>query len=99
MKWRASLVATNWAVARARHVAQHRHALPEAVVAVARAEHHLGAGLVQLGPEQELSGHAAAKAAALAADRPAAQHRGEGGDVGLRVAAADAEGVQLEDLA
>src|SRR5262249_33725701 len=60
---------------------------------------HFGAGLVQLGPEYEAARLPAAEAPALAADRPAGDHFGEGDDVLLRIAATDAEGVQLENLA
>ena len=54
---------------------------------------------MQLRSEPELSGHPALDTAAVPADRPAGDDLGERGDVGLRVAAADAERVQLEDLA
>ena len=101
MKWRASLVAMRCAVegwrARSRSTAT---PCPKPAVGIARAEHHLRARLVQLGAEHELPGLRRRRSARRRPpiDQPV-MHLGEGGDVGLRVAAADPERVQLEDLA
>ncbi len=79
---------------------QHRDALPVAGIRVAPVENDLGARLVLLGTEHEFARLAAGETSALgAADRPAGDHLGEGGDVLLGVAAAHPEGVQLENLA
>ena len=80
--------------------------LLHAVVGVALAQQALRARLVEHLAEEEFAGLAAVEAEAreapalvLAADRPAGDGLGEGGDVGLRVSAVDAERVQLEDFA
>ena len=80
----------------AREIGQHRAALIDAAIGIALAEHDLIARLVQAFVEDEF-------AAVLRIVRidpgPAGEHFGEVRDVGLGVAAADAERVQFERLA
>src|SRR5262245_7985067 len=80
----------------------------DAVLAVAFTEDRLVAGLVHQRAEVKRAGSPGVAAEARerrtafaerAADRPTRQHFRELRDVGLRVAAVDAERVQLEDLA
>ena len=87
--------------ARQGQITQHRASLCLVGLLVAAAEHRLRAGLVQLRAKQELSGRAGLhRAGAIAAaERPAREYFGEAGDVGLRIAGADAERMQLENLA
>src|SRR3984885_14150514 len=82
-----------------REVAQHGDALLHAAFRVAFAEHALCARLVHLLAEHELTGRAAREASEVRADRPAGDDLGEARDISLRIAATDAEGLQLEDLA
>ena len=82
---------------RAGEVVEHGAALREAVFLVAAAEHRPRAALVRVGVECEGAGRPEPPVGAD--DAPAGERAGEFGDVGLRVAAADAERVQLHDLA
>jgi hypothetical protein len=77
-----------------RQVPQHGLSLLDPVLGVAHAQNGLGAGLVPSRIEHEAAGVVSGPR-----DRPARQNAGEGGDVGLAVAAVDADGVKLEDFA
>ncbi len=89
-----------------RQILENGLTLLHAVFGVALAQQALRARLVEHLAEEELARLAAVEAETretpalvLAADRPAGNGLGEGGDVGLGVAAVDAERVQFEDFA
>ncbi len=80
----------------AREIGQHGSALINAAPGIAFAEHNLFARLVQALGENEF---AAMVGFGGQDPGPAGQHLGEARDIGLRIAAADAERVQFENFA
>src|SRR5581483_394736 len=80
-------------------VAQHRGTLVITGVGIALPEYDLRAWLVKFGAKYKLSRLAVQLAALLAANRPSGNDFGITRDIGLRVAASDTQGVELERLA
>ena len=82
-----------------REIRKHGLALPLTGFMISLAEESLGARLVQVIPKVKAAGNPAGEPAFAAADRPSGEDLGECRDIGLRVAARYAEGMQLENLA
>ena len=80
-----------------RQIAKHVHAGALPAVRVALAQHRPVAGFVARRGKEELAGFR--RGIGKIADRPAGQNARQVGDIVLRVAAADAQRVQLQDFA
>src|SRR3954470_14347206 len=80
-------------------VPEYRLTLRHTGIAIALAQKRARARLVQSFAKIERARHTAAQSPFPTTDRPAANHLGKFGHIGLGISAVDTERVQLEDLA